>query len=162
MLILTRKPSQSFSIHPQPTLDPHTPVEQLFTGGPIRVQVLGVQGSQVRLGVAAHAGFCILREELLARAVLGPLSEGARRVLARKLKVLMFLNRHTTQSLAAAAGLAPARVQAAESGVGESLLDDLEKMARVLEVKVAELFLAPGRTAVERVVLALLEGEGYR
>ena len=71
MLILTRKPCQSLSIQPHPILDPGTPVEQLFVGGPIQVQVLGVQG-----------------------------------------------------------------------------------------VKVAELFIAPGRTAAERVILALLEGEG--
>ena len=159
MLILTRKPKQSFSIQLQPTLDPHTPVEQLFEAGPIRIQVLGVQGSQVRLGVAAHAGFSILREELRPRTAVGPLSEGARRVLARKLKLMMFLNRHTTHTLATAAALAPARVRAAESGVGALVLDDLEKMARVLEVKVAELFIPPGRTAMERVVLALMEGE---
>jgi len=126
------------------------------------VQVLGVQGSQVRLGVAAPIGLHILREELWPPAVVEPLSEGARRVLARKLKVLMFLNRHSTQSLAAAAGLAPARVRAAESGVGALVLDELEKMARVLEVKVVELFISPGRTAGERVVLGLLEGEGYK
>ena len=162
MLILTRKPRQSLSIHPHPTLDLDTPVEQLFAGGRIHVQVLGVQGSQVRLGVAAPIGLHILREELWPPAVVGPLSEGARRVLARKLKVLMFLNRHSTQSLAAAAGLAPARVRAAESGVGVLVLDDLEKIARVLGVKVVELFISPGRTAVERVVLGLLEGDGYR
>ena len=84
MFIFTRKPSQSLSIHPHPTLDPGTPVEQLFVGGPIQVQVLGVQGAQVRLGVAASAGFCILRDELLPRAP-PPLSEGARRMLARKM-----------------------------------------------------------------------------
>jgi len=60
----------------------------------------------------------------------------------------------------AAAGLAPGRVRAAESGVGVLVLDDLEKIARVLGVKVVELFLSPGRTAAERVILALLEGEG--
>ena len=158
MLILTRKPSQSLSIHPHPTLDLGTPVEQLFAGGPIRVQVLGVQGSQVRLGVAAPAGFCILRDEWLPRAA-APLSEGARRVLARKLQVLMFLNRHSTQSLAAAAGITPARVLAAESGLGVLVLDDLEKIARVLGVKVMDLFLSPGRSAAERVILALLEVE---
>ena len=162
MLILTRQPGQSLSIHPHPTLNLGTPVEQLFSGGPIQVQVLGVQGPQVRLGVAAPIGLHILREELCPPAVVGPLSEGARRVLARKLKLLMFLNRHTTQSLAAAAGLAPARVRAAESGVGALVLDDLEKIARVLDVTVVELFISPGRTAVERLILALLEGEGYR
>jgi len=73
---------------------------------------------------------------------------------------LMFLHRHSTQSLAAAAGLAPARVLAAENGVGALVLDDIEKIARVLGVKVVELFLSPGRTEAERVILALLEGEG--
>ena len=162
MLILTRQPGQSLSIHPHPTLDSGTPVEQVFADGPIRVQVLRVQGPQVRLGVAAPAGLCILREELRSRAVVNPLSGEARRRLARKLKVLMFLNLHSTQSLAAAAGLVPARVRAAESGVGALVLDDLEKIARVLGVKVLELFLSPGRTAAERVILGLLEGEGYR
>jgi transcriptional regulator with XRE-family HTH domain len=94
--------------------------------------------------------------------VVGPLSEDARRVLARKLKVLMFLHRHSNQSLAAAAGVAPARVRAAECGVGALVLDDLEKIARVLGIKVVELFLSPGRTAAERVILGLLEGEGYK
>ena len=162
MLILTRQPGQSLSIHPHPTLDPGTPVEQVFADGPIRVQVLGVQGPQVRLGVAAPAGLCILREELRPVAAVSPLSGEARRRLARKLKVLMFLNLHSTQSLAVAAGLAPARVLAAESGVGALVLDDLERIARVLGVKVLELFLSPGRTAAERVILGLLEGEGYR
>mgnify|MGYP001585360891 FL=1 len=160
MLILTRKPSQSLSIYPHPTLDLGTPVEQLFAGGPIHVQVLGVQGSQVRLGVAVPGGLCILREELRPAAGIESLSEGTRRMLARKLKVLMFLNLHSTQSLALAAGLAPDRVLAAECGVGPLVLDDLEKLARVLGVKVLELFLSPGRTVAERAILWLLEGEG--
>ncbi len=162
MLILTRHPGQSLTICPHPTLDPATPVEQLFAGGSIQMQVLGVQGPQVHLGVAAPCGLCIVREELRSSAVVNPLSEEARRMLARKLKVLLFLNLHSTQSLAVAAGLAPARVLVAESGVGAIVLDDLEKIARVLGVKVLELFLSPGRTAAERVILGLLEGEGYR
>ena len=156
MLFLTRKPCQSLFIHPHPSLDPGTPVEQVFAEGPIQVQVLGVQGSQVRLGVAAPARLCIVREELRFRVAVNPLPEETRRRLARKLKVLMFLNLHSTQSLAVAAGLAPARVLAAESGAGELVLDDLEKIARVLGVKVVELFFSPGRTAAERMVLGLL------
>ena len=106
MLILTRKPGQSLSLHPHPTLDPGTPVEQLFAEGPIQVQVLRVQGPQVHLGVAAPTGLCILREELQPAATAWPLSEESRRRLARKLKVLLFLNLHSSHSLAVAAGLA--------------------------------------------------------
>src|SRR3970040_221548 len=126
MLILTRKPGQSLSIHPHPSLDPGTPVEQLFAGGPVRVQVVGVQGPTVRLVAAVPAGLCIQRDELRSVAAARPLSEGARLLLARKLQVLMVLNLQSTQSLAAAARLAPARVQAAVCGVGVLLLDDLE------------------------------------
>ena len=162
MLILTRHPGQSLSLHPHPTLDPGTPVEQLFAEGPIQVQVLRVQGPQVHLGVAAPTGLCILREELQPAVSAWPLSEGARRRLARKLKVLLFLNLHSSHSLAAAAGLAPDRVRAIESGVGVVVLDDLEKIARVLGVTVLDLFLLPGRTAAERLILGLLEGEGYK
>ena len=161
MFILTRQPGQSLSIHPHPSLDPGTLVEQLFAGGPIQMQVLWVQGPRVHLGVVAPSGLCIVREELRSNAVVNPLSEEARRMLARKLKVLMVLNLHSTQSLAAAAGLAPDRVRAAEGEIGALVLDDLEKIAQVLGVKVLELFLSPGRTATERVSLGLLEGEGY-
>ena len=162
MLIFTRHPGQSLSLHPHPTLDPGTPVEQVFAGGLIQVQVLGVRGAQVHLGVAAPSGLCIVREELRSRVVVNPLSEEARRRLARKLKVLMFLNLHSTQSLAVAAGLAPARVLAAENGVGVLVLDDLAKIAQVLGVRVLELFRSPGRTVAEQVILGLLEGEGYK
>ena len=161
MLILTRKPGQSLSIHPHPGLDPGTPVEQLFAGGPVRVQVVGVQGSTVRLVAAVPAGLCIQRDELRPAAA-SPLSETTRRMLARKLQVLMVLHLQSSQSLAAAAGLAPARVRAAESGVGMVGSEDLEKIARVLGLKVLDLFLPPGRTAAERLILGLLEGEGER
>ena len=159
MLIFTRHPGQSLTICPHPTLDPATPVEQLFAGGSIQMQVLGVQGAQVYLGVAAPAGFCIVREELRSSSVVNPPSEGARRILARKLKVLMFLNLHSTHSLSVAAGLTPARVRAVESEADVVTLDDLEKIARVLGVKVVELFIPPGRTVAERVILGLLEGD---
>ena len=159
MLFFTRNPGQSITIHPHPSLGPGTPVEQLFAGGSIQMQVLRVQGPQVYGGVAAPCGLCIAREELRSGSVVNPLVEGARRILARKLKVLMFLNLHSTYSLAFAAGLAPARVWAVECEVGVVLLDDLEKIAQVLGVKVMELFIPPGRTVAERVILGLLEGD---
>ena len=161
MLIFTRHPGQSIAIYPHPSLDPVTPVEQLFAGGSIQMQVLRVQGPRVYLGVAAPCGLCIVCEARRSNAVVNPRFEGARRILARKLKVLMILNLHSTHSLAVAAGLAPARVWAVESGAGVVLLDDLEKIAQVLGAKVVELFIPPGWTVAERVILGLLEGEGY-
>ena len=160
MLFLTRKPGQSLTIHPKPEVRPETPLAVLFEGGPIRVQVAHVHGQQVRLGLAAHSGLSILREELTpfpAKVTTG--AENPRRVLARRLKVLRFLSRYTVASLAAAAEVPAARVAAAETASGALELDDLEKLARVFGVKVAELFEPVGRTAEERLLLALLEGE---
>ena len=73
--------------------------------------------------------------------------------------MLRFLSRYTVASLAAAAEIPAARVAAAETGSGLLGLDDLEKIARVFGVKVAELFEPVGRTAEERLLLELLEGE---
>ena len=162
MLFLTRKPGQSLMIRPQPSLYPDTPVSQLFEDGPIRIQVAGVVGPQVRIGVAAHAGLCILREELLPHAAAEPAAaaENPRRALALKLKVLRFYAQMSPESLAAAAGIPLTRVLAAESGAGALELDDLEKLARVLGVKVGELFRPVGRTVEERWLLAVMEGEG--
>ena len=159
MLILTRKPGQALAIRPAWRLDPATPVDQLFSEGAIRIAVTGVRGSQVRLGVAAHPSFHILREELLAAPRPGLLPEGARQVLARKLRVVKVMRRVGSERLAQAAGLPLTAVLAAESGTGMVYLDDVEKLARVLQLGVGELFKEPGATPEERVILALLEGE---
>lgn len=157
MLLLTRKPGQSLTIHPQPSLDPATPVHRLFSEGPIRVRIAGVSGPQVRVGIEAHPGLCILRDELAPHAA-GPLPAGASQTLAAKLKVLMLLHRHSAASLAARAGLPVERVVAAQGGSGVIDLDDLERLARALKVRVVELFRPVGETPEERIVLALLEG----
>ncbi len=159
MLILTRKPGQALTIRPEQDLDPTTPVGTLFDDGAIRIEITGVQGIQVRLGVVAHPGFRILREELLTFPTAGPLPETARLALARKLKVVMLMRRMSSVRLAETAGLSLTTVRAAESGAGVLYLDDLEKLARVLGVSVAELFREPGRTPEERMVMAVLEGE---
>lgn len=157
MLILTRKPGQALTIRPLWQLDPSTPVEQLFCDGAIRISVTAVRGPQVRLGVVAHPGFHILREELLTTPKPGLLPETTRLVLARKLRVVRLLRRLSGERLAQMAGLSLTGVTAAESGAGVVYLDDVEKMARVLNVAVSELFREPGVTPEERVVLALLE-----
>ena len=108
--------------------------------------------------MAAHPGFHILREELLAFPAVGPLPETARLALARKLKVVMLMRRMSIARLAETAGLSLTTVRAAESGVGVLNQDDLDKLARVLGVSVAELFREPGRTPEERMVMAVLEG----
>ena len=159
MLIFTQPPGHTLTIHPHPRLDPATPVEQLFASGPVVIQVLGVKAEQAHLGVAAPSGLCIVREALGCGAGANPPGEGIHRVLARKLKVLMFLKLQSTRSLARAAGLAPATVRAMECGQGEVLLHDLESIAQALGVKVAELFIPPGQTLVERAMMKLLEGE---
>lgn len=160
MLFLTRKPGQSLTIQPQPSLHPDTPVSQLFEDGPIRIQVAGVIGSQVRVGVAAHVGLCILREELQPHPAppgAGP-SENPCRALAKKLQVLRFLTRMSPEELATAAGLPVARVVAAENGGGVVELDDLERLAKALGVKVGELFRPVGRTEQEKMLMGVLEG----
>ena len=160
MLILTRRPGEALSIHPVWQLDPATPVEQLFSDGAIRIEITGVRGLQVCLGVSAHKSFHVLREELLAVPRAGLLPEVAREVLARKLRVVKLIRRLSSERLAQAAGLTLTAVVAAVSGTGVVYLDDVEKMAQVLKVSVGELFREPGATPEERVVLALLEEGG--
>ncbi len=159
MLFFTRNPGQSLILYPRPGMNFDTSAAKLSNGHPIRVQVIGVRDHQVRLGVAAPAGLCVLRNEWLPDGPDLPV-EGLRWVLARKLKVLRFLRRHSLDSLAAAAGVPVGVVLGAERGDGALDLDDLEKLARALGVRVMELFSSVGRTEEERVILAMLEGEG--
>lgn len=63
MLILTRKPGQMLTIHPQGTLDPATPIGELFRAGPIEVIVSRIYGDKVRIGINAHPGLLITRSE---------------------------------------------------------------------------------------------------
>lgn len=160
MLILTRKPGQALTIRPVWHLDPATPVEHLFNDGAIRIAVTAVRGSQVRVGVAAHPSFHILREELLAVPKPGLLPDTDREVLAHKLKVLMLIRRLGSERLAQLSGLSLTAVMAAESGMGIVYLEDVEKIAQVLKVSVAELFREVGTTADERAMIALLEESG--
>ena len=64
MLILTRHPGQRITLQPHPSLRPATPIGRLFAEGPIEILVTRVCGQRVSLGIAAHAGFLILRNEM--------------------------------------------------------------------------------------------------
>lgn len=64
MLILTRKPGQRVRIEPDASLDPGTPIGELFASGPIEVVVTRVAGHRVRIGIIAPSGLTILREEI--------------------------------------------------------------------------------------------------
>jgi transcriptional regulator with XRE-family HTH domain len=73
---------------------------------------------------------------------------------------LDYISRGDIARRAAAAGVPVARVLAAESGGGVLELDDLERLARVLGVKVGELFRPLGRRVEEKMLLSVLEGGG--
>lgn len=65
MLVLTRKPGQLLKITPHESLNLLAPVGELFEAGPMEVVVVRIEGSQVRLGIRAHSGLLILRDELV-------------------------------------------------------------------------------------------------
>ena len=64
MLLLKRKPGEAFVILPADTLDPRTPIKDLFGSGPIKIQIRQINGIQVKVGIRADERFVILREEL--------------------------------------------------------------------------------------------------
>ena len=63
MLVLSRRESESVFIYPE-DIPENLTVAELFAGGRIEIQVLGVQGGQVRLGFKAPKELSILRDEL--------------------------------------------------------------------------------------------------
>ncbi len=64
MLILTRRPGQIIKITPHETLNPATPIGELFESGDIEIKIVKTDGYQVRLGINAHPDLLVLRKEL--------------------------------------------------------------------------------------------------
>ena len=64
MLILARKAGQAFRITPAAGLDPAMSVGELFSHGPIEIVVTDIGRSVVKIGIKAHKGLLVLREEL--------------------------------------------------------------------------------------------------
>lgn len=75
MLVLTRKIGQCIDIELHESLDPATPIGELFRDGPIKVMVTHLSGEQVRIGIRANRGFLILRDDTTRRDRY-PLGEG--------------------------------------------------------------------------------------
>ena len=67
MLILTRKPGELITIRHDLSLDPATPVGDLFLDGPIEIGIVRVNGCQVKIGIQADPRLHILRAELYDR-----------------------------------------------------------------------------------------------
>jgi carbon storage regulator CsrA len=65
MLSLTRRSEESLLIYPHEDIDPTMTVGELFSNGPIKVQVVQVEGNQVRLGVDAPRALLVMRDELV-------------------------------------------------------------------------------------------------
>ena len=63
MLILTRKPGQLLTISPKGSLNPATSIAELFRDGPIEILVSRIDDGQVRIGIHAHPGLLIVRDD---------------------------------------------------------------------------------------------------
>ena len=62
MLILTRRLGEIVYIYPD-DLPPEMTVAELFSGGQIAIEVLGVKGNQVKLGLHAPKSLKVLRDD---------------------------------------------------------------------------------------------------
>jgi len=63
MLVLSRRENESIVIYPK-DLPENMTVAELFARGKIEIEVLGIQGGQVRLGFGAPKELAIFRTEL--------------------------------------------------------------------------------------------------
>lgn len=63
MLNLTRRIGEQVYIYPG-DLPENMTVKELFEGGQISIEILGVQGSQVRIGIDAPKNLTILRDDV--------------------------------------------------------------------------------------------------
>jgi len=62
MLILTRRIGEQIYIYPEDLPEDMT-VKELFEGGQIVIEVLGVKGVQVKIGIDAPKNLTILRDD---------------------------------------------------------------------------------------------------
>ncbi|MEZ5444472.1 MAG: carbon storage regulator [Gammaproteobacteria bacterium] len=63
MLFFNRGPSQSIYLSLAEDIDPAMPVGELFKEGPIRIRIMSVNGTQVRIGVRSPLHLDVYRED---------------------------------------------------------------------------------------------------
>lgn len=64
MLVLTRKRDEEVMIDLDPDADPAMPARELFANGPIRIRVLDIATSRVKLAVTADPRLRVQRVKL--------------------------------------------------------------------------------------------------
>ncbi len=67
MLVLTRCRGEAIRLLPHPELDPATPIGELFKNGPIRIVIVDVGPNRMQIGINAHPGIIVVRDELPPR-----------------------------------------------------------------------------------------------
>ena len=142
MLILTRKPGQSITIQPKSGMDVTTPVEVLFTQGPIEFRVNRITRNGVNIGIAAHRQLHIRRDELTPLPVCSmdfPVYRTCRDILAHNVFALRRKHKWSPEDLANYSQLSITTIYALESGLGIIDLDDLDHFSLALSVDVAAL-----------------------
>lgn len=143
MLLLTRKPGQAITIQPEQGTDFATPVGVLFNQGPIEIRVNRILSGGVTMGITADSQFHILRDELLPYADIHPKiiprNSSYREILAHNLFTLRVQRQWSVQQLADESQLAITTIFALENGRGLIVLDDLDRLATALAVKLVTL-----------------------
>lgn len=66
MLLIARREGESLYIYPDESLDPDTPISEVFTG-PITIKLDELRSNQAKLAIDAPEALEIVREELLER-----------------------------------------------------------------------------------------------
>lgn len=64
MLVLTRCRGEAIRLLPHPDLDPATPIGELFKNGPIRIVIVDIGPNRMQIGIKAHPGITVARDEL--------------------------------------------------------------------------------------------------
>ena len=147
MLVLSRKSGQSITIEPEAGADLSQSAGQFFHNQPIKVYVKDIDRGVARIAISAHRALNIVRDELLSKprnVTRDVLNNGyygnARQSLSVNLYNHRLEHQWTVNDLAMRTRIPVHVLMAIEHGVNRVNLEDLEVIAEVFGVEVAELF----------------------